>query len=311
MIQARAALVKSPCFSFNLLYDFQKSEFQIHIRESQIRAKYILVNPFRKLGFGMNQTKLRLFTTLGSVMVLLLFASSVPAIFAVTMVSTTASPSVAPPNTTINFANTVSLDAVPTSAPPNTERLFYILVLQISTGDIFGCVAGSSICQGVFRSGATAGTGTCNIPFGGAATSATTSTTGGVTAASVCSGSDSTFWSSSVTEPSIGTCSNNPCHGAGDFAGLEAYCSGTPAASPGFVFPGTTGDTSQPGIYQVFSCWIDQSANAISSEGSFTIALGSGVPQFPLSLSSLLLVALLLPPIFLMGRRFRAVRSPI
>jgi hypothetical protein len=38
----------------------------------------------------------------------------------------------------------------------------------------------------------------------------------------------------------------------------------------------------------------------------------TGVPQFPIaSLSSLLLIALLLPAIFLMGRKFRAIRSPI
>ena len=38
----------------------------------------------------------------------------------------------------------------------------------------------------------------------------------------------------------------------------------------------------------------------------------SGVPEFPIaSLSSLLLIALLLPALFLMGRKFRAVRSPI
>jgi hypothetical protein len=102
---------------------------------------------------------------------------------------------------------------------------------------------------------------------------------------------------------------NNPdCMGPALFADTETLVSGA-ATSEGYTTTAAGTD------YWVATYNGDAQNLPISSACAaepVAIRGPNSVPEFPIaSLSSLLLIALLLPALFLMGRRFRAIRSPI
>jgi hypothetical protein len=206
---------------------------------------------------------------------ILLFSSFAPAVFADTS-ATTASPPIAPPNTTIKIASTITMDATPPGTPANTEALIFVAVLKPS-GTISGCA--DAPCEAIFTSGATPGTGSCNSPYGGAVATGSQSTTGGVTGkAGLCIGSDASSWGTIF----VTTCTNNPCNGAGDFATLVSYCSGSALAKViTFTPPNTQGDTSQTGTYLAASCWSGGNLNLMTAQTTFVISNSTGVPEFP------------------------------
>jgi hypothetical protein len=201
-----------------------------------------------------------------------------------------ASPSTAPPNTTIFLKNIATL----TGATPTGyyDTIFSIVVLTPS-GTIY---IGYDLANAFVSSGP--GTYECDVPYGGAAASPSVTTTGGASVYYGCSGSDSTAWSVAVSSVCTGPLYGGPdyyCVGPTDFATLSAYC--TPGGTgPGGAPPSSSGDTSQPGTYQVFTCWeftLDSSGTTSYTpiHTSFVIQEFSGVPQFPLGLFVVFAVA--------------------
>ena len=242
----------------------------------------------------------------------ILLVQSVPVALADSgMVS--ASPSLAPPNTTISMISNATLSG----ATPKGyyDVLSYISVLTPS-GTIYTCISGSAECNLVGFTATGPGTYQCAIPFGGAAASLSVSTTGGVSPyGGDCTGSDSalfgawTYQTTSSTCPTVG----NVCTGPSGLADLETLC------TSGGWFGGTgsasTGDTSEAGTYQVLDCWTfytsspssGPSGKAVVSMGSFTISPASEVPQFPFGLLALFAIAV--PALFLLRSRAGVVRA--
>jgi hypothetical protein len=234
----------------------------------------------------------------------LILSSSLIVVFAVEPVSTTANPSSASPNTTINLENAINMAAVADPSLTNFVVKSYTVVLTPS-GSILGC---ELYCSGQAQSGTSSGTFTCTVPFGGAVASESSSTSGGVTEVSppACNVSDANAWGPVFPE-APGYCSNNPCSGAGDFAGLQSFCNSDGGSSVFQPGPYSQGDTSQPGTYSVLTCWGEVPGEYIdlvsfmASQTSFTITQSAGVPQFPLGIA--LLLAVMVPVLLVLRKR--------
>ena len=220
-----------------------------------------------------------------------------PAAFAVDSANDSASPSPASPNTTINLASAVSVDATSASTGlAHSESILY-LVVEAPSGTIYACTSGTA-CNPSYQSGATPGTGTCSVPFGGTSTLSET-ITGGVTETGTCSGSNAAAWG-----PLSGFgCSNDPCSGSGDFSALLSSCSGSVTdVFLSIPFSTTHGDTSESGTYNVLTCWSMSVTGTFGlsfvarAQTTFVITPSTGVPQFPLGMAALfaLMVPLLL-----------------
>ncbi|MDA4119172.1 MAG: hypothetical protein OK436_01150 [Thaumarchaeota archaeon] len=231
------------------------------------------------------------------VILILLGGTFSSAVYAVDTASLTATPSVAPQNTTIFLENKVTMGGV--AGASVDDFLEFVLVLAPS-GTIYGAAAYSQ-----FLSGLTPGTGQCTLPFGGPVAALSLSTTGGVSiGSSLCnSGSlDSTLWGAMGVLPACAL----PCNGPSDFAAATAACTGPSVANTGPLPPISKGDTTQPGTYMVLSCWIfndnSPSAAAMPLVTSFLIQASNGVPQFPLGFA--LLIGIAVPVMVLLRRTY-------
>jgi hypothetical protein len=235
---------------------------------------------------------------------ILLFSTFVPAVFA-DSATASATPSPASPNTTITISNIATLADAPSRATDGA-LINYIAVLTPS-GTIVGCVFyGGSPCNASFSTASSGGsgsggTGTCNVPYGGASASFSSGETGGITlAGGTCSGNDIGIWGSIGVPGCSGYCS-----GTTGYNDLVKACSGGGSGSS--ILPSTTGDTSQVGTYLVVVCWLYFTATTIvaaPATTSFVIAQSSGVPQFPLgSLAFIALIAATLPLIYIIRAR--------
>ena len=225
---------------------------------------------------------------------------------------TTASPSVAPPNTTISIINNATVSG-PTPGG-YYDQIFFIAVLTPS-GTIYGCISDSSACNLEGFIATSPGTYQCSVPFGGTTESLSSSGTGGVSPLGTeCSGSDAGTWTGMSSTlcggvaPTGATCVgmsgfNDLVNGCGDSSYFIGFGSLTPSS----------GDTSQVGTYDVVTCWAfftstpatGTVAKGVASTASFQIESQEGVPQFPIGISALFAIAL---PVLLLARM--KLRSP-
>ena len=233
------------------------------------------------------------------------------------------SPSVstAPPNSTINLIAQATITA-PT-APGYYDQIFFIAVLT-PDGTMYGCISGSSACNLIGFTSTGAGTYQCTVPFGGSAASLSSVATGDVVTYGDCSGSNAGTWTGMSSTLCGGTAPTGAnCAGTTGFNELVAGCGGSSVYYIGFGIPEpspSSGDTSQVGTYKVVVCWEFVTVNpasagdvfsSLASTTSFQITPTSGVPQFPIApLSSLVLVAILLPALLIISRKFRAAVIP-
>jgi len=253
---------------------------------------------------------------------LLLLGTFLPAAFADTG-GISASPSVAPPNTTISLMSSATITGA--TAAGYYDSIFFIAVLTPS-GFIYGCIGGSSTCgQLDFTSSSSGGTYQCKVPFGGSVATDSLSTTGGVSNYIGCPESgadDSTAWTGISSNLCSGTSGiyTNICSGASGFADLVSTCSN--ANVGGFIGFGdgslspSNGDTSQTGTYSIIVCWnfvtvVNEVVigSQVPSTGTFQISPSSGVPEFPLG--TLALLAIALPVLVLVRAKFSASRKSV
>jgi len=219
-------------------------------------------------------------------------------------------PGLSPPNTTVSIQIPVTVSLPTPSGYYNTP--FFVAVLTPS-GFTFGCISSSSACDLVGFTASSPGTYQCDIPFGGAVSSLSVSTSGGVSAFD-CSGSNSGTWTGMSSTLCGGVSPEGAnCVGIAGFNDLVAGCTGGSSYFIGFGNPnvgGTQGDTSQVGTYHVVVCWYfaTQSASAgpmfpaAAYTTTFQIApTAAGVPQFPFGL--VLVIAIVLPLLLIVRAR--------
>lgn len=247
---------------------------------------------------------------------LLISGALVPAAFADTG-GVSASPSVASPNTTISVISAATLGE---ATPAGYSDIPVFIAVLTPSGTMYGCISDSSACKLLGFTASSSGTYQCTIPFGGAASTLSVLTTGGVTAAaSDCSGSNSGTWTGMSSSLCGGTFpAGVTCTGITGFNDLVAGCS-TPPYGVGFgTLSPSTGDTSEVGTYQVVVCWgfVTQSAASVgpvttfvASTTTFQISPPAGVPEFPLGTFAVLLIAL--PLLVLARAKFSAPRGPV
>lgn len=212
-----------------------------------------------------------------------------------------ASPNIAAPNSTINIQTSATVTLPTPTGYYNS--IFFIAVLTPS-GTTYGCIGGSSACDLVGFSATGPGTYSCGVPFGGATSSLSVATTGGVTAPGDCTGSDAGTWTGMSSTLCGGVAPEGAnCVGVTGFNDLVTGCDGSTSYFIGFGVPNLTpfaGDSSQSGTYNVVVCWqfATQDPNggaptftSVASTTTFQITPSTGVPEFPLGLVALLAVA--------------------
>jgi hypothetical protein len=232
-----------------------------------------------------------------SALAILVLLSSflVPAAFASDTFSVSASPSPAAPNNTVTLSNVANLAGALVGGPPDKENLFYVAVLTPS-----GAIWGSSDWNTYQALTTSPGTGTCNIPYGGAVASGSSAVSGGASdLGGGCAGSDAFAWAQIGT-----TLCGGICTGPSGFADLVTFCPtivSLALSDPYFPNP-FGGDTSQSGTYKVVACWNNVATSiAVPVQTSFVIVNPSGVPEFPSGLA--LLMALAVPALIILRRR--------
>ena len=223
----------------------------------------------------------------------------------------TASPPVSPPNTTVSIDISASATLPTPDGYSNTP--FFIAVLTPS-GYIYGCISDSSACDVVGFTASGPGTYQCDIPFGGAASSLSLATTGGVSATD-CSGSDAGTWTGMSSTLCGGVAPEGAnCVGSAGFDDLVTGCAAVSSYFIGFGIPNpppSAGDTSESGTYSVVVCWnfATQDPNGgppvfISAAYTTTFQISpssTGVPEFPMGV--LALIAVMVPVVLVLRKR--------
>lgn len=248
---------------------------------------------------------------------LLVLGPLFPATFANTG-GVSVAPSVAPANTPISIMLTASV-TLPT--PSGFSNIPFFVAVETPSGYIFGCISSSSACD---LSGFTAsgpGTYECSIPFGGAASTLSGTTSGGVSAPGDCSGSNSGTWTGMSSTLCGGVAPDGAnCVGATGLSDLVSGCTGGSTYFIGFGIPNpppSDGDTSQVGTYHVVVCWNFATQDPNGGSPVFSSAATTAtfqvtatpVPEFPLGLAFLLVVAV--PVLLLVKAKSSAVRRSV
>lgn len=229
-----------------------------------------------------------------------------------------ATPSVAPANTSISIILSASV-TLPT--PSGFSNIPFFVAVETPSGYTFGCISSSSACDLSGFTASSPGTYKCSIPFGGAASTLSGATSGGVSAPGDCSGSNSGTWTGMSSTLCGGVAPEGAnCVGAAGFGDLVSGCTGGSSYFIGFGIPNpppSDGDTSQVGTYHVLVCWnfATQDPNGgspvFSSAATITTfqVTATPVPEFPLGLAFLLAVAV--PVLLIVKAKSSAVKRSI
>jgi hypothetical protein len=204
-------------------------------------------------------------------------------------------------------ADTGAVTPVPGSGPPNTvvglENSFtstsgeqiqqFFTVVITPSGSTYACqhFAGFGCPVAAFF-GPGGGTAVCTVPFGGPGSFDSTPSDPGVNVVG-CTGPNSAAWFPII--PTIVPALFPDCIGGTFF---------TPIGAPG------TGSTSQVGLYQVVTCWMNASGGpGMPFQGSFEIVPSNGAPEFPLGMTAVLAVSMAI--VFVLGARMRKGDVPV
>jgi hypothetical protein len=172
--------------------------------------------------------------------------------------------------------------------PAGSVGDLFLFAVLTPTGDVYTCGPINSPCQAILLDnvgGSTSATGTCTIPYGSIGTLTSTGATVD------CSGSSE--W---VKQTAINTLSL-----------LESTCESQIIGSYAFT-PTVAGPTTTTGTYTVFACWSIANTGGPPLYATTTFTVTSiGVPQFAIpTLNTILLVALLLPALVILSKKFAA-----
>jgi len=210
-----------------------------------------------------------------------------------------ATPSVAPANTSVSIGLSASV-TLPT--PSGYVNIPSFVAVETPSGYIYGCISDSSACDLEGFTASSPGTYQCSIPFGGAASTLSGTTTGGVSAPGDCTGSNSGTWTGMSSTLCGGVAPDGAnCVGATGFKDLVSGCTAGSSYWIGFGIPNpppSDGDTSQAGTYHVVVCWNFVTQNPSGGLPVFSSAAttttfkitATSVPEFPLGFAFLLAI---------------------